>query len=76
MSEQLDFDIEAQNHLYNIQFLNSHYIRLSRSNMDQSWHNSHGMQLIEFCKTNNLFISNGRMDSDLNGKATTSDRSD
>ena len=75
MPEQLNFDIEAQNHLYNIQMLNSHNIRLSRSNMDQRRNNSHGIQLIEFCKSNNMFISNGRMNSDLSGKATTSDGS-
>ena len=43
--------------------------------MDQRRLNSHGIQLIEFCKTNNLFICNGRMNSDLSGKATTSDGS-
>ena len=75
MPEQLNFDIEAQNHINNIKILLSHNIRLSRSNMDQRRHNSHGLQLLEFCKTNNLFISNGRLNSDLCGKATTSEGS-
>ena len=43
--------------------------------MDHRRPNQRGNQLIKFCKSNNLFISNGRLNSDMSGKATTSDGS-
>ena len=74
-TEQLNFDSEAQNHLNNILWLKNNNINLSRSNVDHRKIDNHGTQLIEFCKTNNLFICNGRLNTDATGKATTKDGS-
>ena len=75
MPEQLDFDSEVHNHLSSIRWLQDHNISLGRSNVDHRILNNHGTQLIEFCKTNNLLICNGRLNCDKIGKATTSEGS-
>ena len=75
MPEQLNFDVEMQNHLNSVKMIHSHNIRLCRSNTDLRKPNSHGTHLIEFCKSNNMFICNGRLNSDMSGKATTLDGS-
>ena len=72
MVDQLNYDTEAQNNLSIIKYVKRCNIRLDRSNSDLSVPNAYGTQLIEFCKTNNMFICNGRLNSDINGKATTS----
>ena len=54
--------------------LPQHKISLSRSNADHR-KNTYGKQLIELCKINNLFICNGRLNTDVIGKATTTDGS-
>ena len=74
--EQLNFDIDAQNHLLEINWLHALNIRLNRSNSDKRITICvQGKQLIDFCKSNTLLICNGRLNSDLSGKATTSDGS-
>ena len=75
MPEQLNFDHDVQNCLASLTLLEDHNIRLRRQNVDQRRSNTHGIQLIELCKTNNLFIGNDRLDSDIPGKATTTDGS-
>ena len=46
-------------------------VKLDRSNLDRRKLCTHGLQLIDFCKTNSIFIFNGRMITDKTGKATT-----
>ena len=69
--DQLAFDSESQCLLTNTAWLSSKMFNLSRSNTDFRKVDIHGRQLIEFCKSNGLFICNGRMITDPNGKATT-----
>ena len=75
MPDQLNSDREAVNQLNCVKLLQSHRIRLSRSNTDSRSPNIYGDLLIELCKTNNLLICNGRLNSDVQGKATTRDKS-
>ena len=46
----------------------------SRTNKDKKINNS-GTGLITLCKTNSLFIANGRMKSDIQGELTFEDKS-
>ena len=70
--EHLNFDSDSQEHLNNIIWLQNNGINLNRENQDQKRIDAQGKQLIEFCKTNSMFICNGRLDTDPTGKATTS----
>ena len=69
--EQLNFDSDVQNHLNNIIWLQNNDINLSRANTSQKGPDIHGKQLIDFCKTNNMFICNCILNTDATGKATT-----
>ena len=71
--EQLEFDEDAQNGLTSLNLLTSNNIILDRQNSDTSRVNSYGRLLIDFCKSNNLLLANGRLGSDKIGKATTRD---
>ena len=73
MPEQLEFDEDAQNGLTSLNLLTSNNINLDRQNSDTSRINSYGRLLIDFCKSNNLLLANGRLGSDKIGKATTRD---
>ena len=59
--EQLNFDSDVQNRLNNIIWLQNNDINLSRANTSQKGPDIHGKQLIYFCKANNMFICNGRL---------------
>ena len=69
--DQLNFDMEAQALLNNIAKLNTNNCKLNRSNEDPKQIDIYGKHLIEFCKSNGLLICNGRLNSEPNGKATT-----
>ena len=73
--DQLSYDDDAQTSLSNTKFLSERNIRLERKNTDTRNPNNYGKFLTEFCKSNNLFICNGRIGSDLHGNATTRDGS-
>ena len=75
MPEQLNFDSEVQDYLNNISWLQNNNISLNRENSSHKRPDERGKQLIDFCKSNNMFICNGRLDTDVNGKATTTDGS-
>ena len=70
--EHLNFDSDSQEHLNNIIWLQNNGINLNRENQDQKRIDVLVKNLIDFCKTNSMFICNGRLDSDPTGKATTS----
>ena len=69
--EQINYDSEAQRILNDIAWLNNKGINPSRSNTDHRNPDIYGRHLLEFCKSNGLFICNGRLKNDLIGKATT-----
>ena len=73
--EHLNFDSDSQEHLSNIMWLQNNNISLNRQNSDHRRPDTHGEQLTEFCKTNSMFICNGRLASDPTGKVTTTDGS-
>ena len=70
-SEQINYDSEAQRILNDIAWLSNKGINPSRSNTDHRNPDIYGRHLLEFCKSNGLFICNGRLKNDLIGKATT-----
>ena len=69
--EQFEFDEDAQNGLTSLNLLTSNDISLDRQNSDTKVANNYGRLLIDFCKSNNLLFANGRLGSDITGKATT-----
>ena len=75
MPEQLEFDEDAQNGLGNQNLLINYNISPDRQNLDTRPVNNYGRQLIDFCKSNNFLIANGRLGYDTTGKVTTDDHS-
>ena len=73
--DQLNFDVEAQTNVASLKYLQNNNIKVNRQNESSQRPNPYGNLLLQLCKTNNLFIGNGRIDSDPTGKVTTTDGS-
>ena len=61
ISEVHGNDLLYAENMYMFQVLECNNIKLNRHNLDKST-NAYGYQMVEFCKNNNLFILNGRLD--------------
>ena len=74
MLDQLKFDKDVQYMLNDLKALDDIGV-LKRCNSDVKRPNNYGFRVIELCKSHGLSILNGRLGSDINGKATTTDNS-
>ena len=68
--DQLDFDTEVNISLKSTKMLKDLNIRLERQSTDTVNANTYGTSLIDFCRTNNMFICNGRIGPNFDGNAT------
>lgn len=75
LSEYFDFDEEVLNHFNKTDVLDLDFLSRKRANQDESV-NTQGESLLDICKSNNLFILNGRCHKDKGvGKFTFRDTS-